>query len=306
MAKLPDKLRAAQTVEIKQRTPGVEGLKTAPSMFLADQNRLYDAEKKLEKALQKKIPIKELHEVPGRRRRLTPDAYVELKTNLETNPLISPISVIAREGGGYEVVAGHNRLAVYRELGRQEIEAIVLDFPHDEVGDLAFYSNLINSELTDFEKFLGFKSIQGRTGMEQQELAKRSGVSKGQISRVMSFGYLPEQVIEIIKLAPDCLGATSAQKLKVAGSKVSIERLIEALEMRIENKMTEAQAVAWAVKQKGGSKSKSKSVDTPVMVNGKMIGKITRTNGAVIVSLNDQEKMEDLLGLLEKWVDKLR
>jgi hypothetical protein len=82
--------------------------------------------------------------------------------------------------------------------------------------------------------------------------------------------------------------------------------LIEALEDRIENKITEAQVISWAVNPIKVSKSNLKPTEVPIMAKGNIVGKILRSDRVVTISLNDQERMEDLLGFLEKWVDKLR
>ena len=298
MAKLPDKLKAAQTIEIKQRAPGVEGLKTAPSMFLADQNRLYDAEKKLEKALQKKIALSDLHEVKGRRRALTSEAYAELKANLENNPLISPITVVARKQGGYEVVAGHNRLAVYRELGRADIEAIVLDFPDEEVEDLAFYSNLVNSELSDYEKFVGFKAIQERTSQSQAQIAQKAGVTPAMISYIMSFSDLPADALNKLKNYPHAIGATAVAKLK--GAKPELINL--AVEKLISGELTESGAVAFV--QQKAIEVKVEKFEKTIKSGNKNYAKITLKNNLFAVNFKDEKEAKELLKVFSEILEE--
>ena len=108
--------------------------RTAPGQLIGLQGRVHSQQAeidRLKRALEQrapgKLPLDKLHEIPGRRRRLTPAEYAELKANLTAYPLAQPITVCARADGEYDIVAGHNRAAVYRELGKTEIDGIVLD-----------------------------------------------------------------------------------------------------------------------------------------------------------------------------------
>ena len=161
--------------------------RTAPGQLIGLQGRVHSQQaeiEKLKRALEQrapgKLPLEKLHEIPGRRRRLTSAEYAELKANLTAYPLAQPITVRERPDGEYDIVAGHNRAAVYRELGRTEIDGIVLDIDDSMVEYAAFFSNLLSPTLSDFEKFWGFKSLQESTGITKEELAKAAGISDSQ------------------------------------------------------------------------------------------------------------------------------
>lgn len=70
----------------------------------------------LDRAVVSEISLDLIDEVPGRRRKLTPEAYEELKANLAQNALAQAISVRRKLDGRFELLAGHNRTAIYREL----------------------------------------------------------------------------------------------------------------------------------------------------------------------------------------------
>jgi len=210
--------------EVTARAP-----RTAPGIMHHDHQRLQVAEKelislhnKLADVQRGLVQISDLHEVQGRKRRLASEDFDQLKANLTLNPLVNPIVVRARKEGGYEIVSGHNRVQVYRELGRTEIEAQIRTFKEEEIFEASFYSNLISSPLTDFEKYLGFQKIQEATGETQLELANRAGVSEVQIFRIFSFAQLPADAQKILEKKPSVLGANSALKMKsFEGDKVT-------------------------------------------------------------------------------------
>ena len=218
MGKAADRLRATMGILVESQTPAEKLYsgqpKTAPGkLVLAHQEaRAYKAE--IDALKNHKIKIADLHEIPGRKRNLSKEKFEELKANLAQNSLAHAIVVRARKEGGFEIVAGHNRVQAYIELGRDEIEADVRDFSDSEVDEAAFYSNLFNSALTDYEKYLGFKDIQSRTQEGQEALANRAGISVGQINNLLSFSKLPKSSLLKLEENPHLLSAELASKLK--------------------------------------------------------------------------------------------
>lgn len=160
------------------------------------------------------VPLQDLVEVPGRRRKLTVEQFGELKQNLAHNPLVTPITVRRYADGGFEIVSGHNRVEAYRQLGRDSIRA-VLDDSSDEQADLnAFYANLLQPDLSDFEKYLGFRMIQTKyPKLTQAAIAEQAGLAENLVSMLMSFQHLPKEVLVLLEDRPEILGANAASAL---------------------------------------------------------------------------------------------
>lgn len=172
------------------------------------QARVSELEAKVEELMQKQsndleLDLNDLVIKPGRRRKLTLEQYNELKHNLANNTLATPVSVRALGGGRYELIAGHNRVDIYRELGRLTIRATVLDVSEDEASRLAFYTNLLSVKLTDYQQYLGFKVRLEESGKSLRELEAESGVSRSSISRLMSFDKLLPDLLAAIENAPN-------------------------------------------------------------------------------------------------------
>ncbi|MFM0068910.1 ParB/RepB/Spo0J family partition protein [Paraburkholderia aspalathi] len=118
---------------------------------------------RLKTALQgAELPVARLHEVPGRRRKLTAEQYSELKANLEKYPLSTPVSVEERSDGDWDIVAGNNRVAIYRELGREEIEANILNIDQSLVERVAFFFQPAVAVAFGLRKVLELKTAAGR------------------------------------------------------------------------------------------------------------------------------------------------
>jgi len=189
-----------------------------------------------------KVAIEKVIEVEGRKRSLTSQQFEDLKGNIEQNGLIHKIVVRVIDGGLYEVVAGHNRLEAYRQLGKTEIEVDIQEIEGRAVIENAFYSNLFQSELTAFEKYQGFKEIREITGETQEVMARKAGISRQQVTSLFAFEEFPESAQTILKNHPEILGYRAAGELKKLGE----TKLLNILNKLVLGEISESKAVALA------------------------------------------------------------
>ena len=236
-----------------------------------DQVRLTEAAlREAETALQeaaKDLPARnakltDLVEIPGRRRKLSPQQYAELKSNLAHNKLTNPVAVRTRPEGGYEIISGHNRIAVYRDLGREEIDINILDLDDDEVDRAAFYSNLLAPSLPDYEKYVGFKLRMLKKGLTQTELAEEAGVTQPYISTLMSFGELPAEALVFVAQAPELFGTRVVPKFVSLAKQGKVAAVVEAFRQIA----TEGVAQAVALKTANGRLSAPQSHSAVITV----------------------------------------
>lgn len=273
--------------------------KSGPASIMSQQRaerELVSAKETISTLMKRKIKISDIYRVEGRKRSLTPEKYAELKDNLSNNPLIHAVVVRVRPEGGYELIAGYNRVEIYEELGRDEIEADIKEFGDEDAVEAAFYSNLFTSELSDFEKFSGFKEIQKRTNESQRDLAKRAGVTEGQISRLFSFDKLPADALELIKSEPYSLGYNNASKLVNANS----ERIIEAIAKLVKGEINEMQAVNHALAKVKPTQSRGEP--TVIKVGKKYFAEVNHKGGLVTVKLKDESLAAEIRNQIEKII----
>ena len=310
MGKAADRLKATMGISVESKTPADQLYSTTPKtapgkLVLAHQEaRAYKQE--AEALKNKMVRLSELHEVAGRKRTLSPEAFEELKANLANNPLANSIVVRARKEGGFEVISGHNRAQAYRDLGRTEIEADVREFAEEEVYEVAFYSNLINSPLTDFEKYIGFKNIQYRTNETHEQMARRAGTSKSQITSIFNFDKLPKQAIELISQNPHCIGYNAVSKIVAKdNSSINNQSIIKAVEKLINGEITESMAVTLSlVKKKNENRA---TVMAPVKKGGACFAEFTIRKDRMVIDFKDPASsnalMEKIRLLIVEQVD---
>jgi ParB family transcriptional regulator, chromosome partitioning protein len=279
--------------------------RTAPGQLIGLQGRVHSQQAeidKLKRALEQrapgKLPLDKLHEIPGRRRRLTAAEYAELKANLSAYPLAQPITVRERHDGEYDIVAGHNRASAYRELGRTEIDGIVLDIDASMVEYAAFFSNLLSPTLSDFEKFWGFKSLQDSTGITKEDLAKAAGISDSHVGRIMKFDLLPEDCKRLLSTRPERLGSNAAEQMAKAITEGRVEKVKAAIErLMSDDTFTQAQAVAAT---KADRVSRERNEPLIVKQGSRKVCQISARNGVVGVSFSGKAAEE-----ADQWAERI-
>ncbi|CAM2198404.1 ParB family transcriptional regulator, chromosome partitioning protein (plasmid) [Paraburkholderia kururiensis] len=226
--------------------------RTAPGHLMqlqatAERQRKEIAELRLQlqKASRAKRPVARMHEVEGRRRKLTPEQYAELKANLEKYPLSNPVVLEERADGDWNINAGNNRVAIYKELGIEEIDSIVTDIDGVDAERLAFFSNLFAPSLSDFEKYWHFQRLQHEAdALTRQELATEVGLSDSHVSKIFSFDGLPAEAKDALAERPERLGAEAAAQLAKATAEGRAQAVIEAVRRLVsDSRYTQKEAI---------------------------------------------------------------
>lgn len=199
----------------------------------------------LEANKQIKLPLDQLVSIPGRRRKLSEDEFVALRENIRNNPLVTPIVVKALGNKRYEIISGDNRVAVYRSLGRESIEATISDLSADEgvLARAAFHANLLQPELPDFEKYLGFRAEIDRSALSRAEVAAAAGVSPALLSHLMVFEKLPDAAIELLRTSPSVLGFQAARKLVNIAEAGGVAEVVAAIDDLVAGRKGQDEAV---------------------------------------------------------------
>lgn len=193
------------------------------------------------------IDLAELVEIPGRRRKMAKDKYAELRENLRHNKLIHPVVVRRMTDGRYEIVSGHHRIDAFREIGREVIRCVIIEGSDDEVTDGAFNANLMQSGLTDYEKYLGFKiRIERTPGLTQTALAEQFGVSGAMVSYIFSFDQLPLDALSVIEGRPEIIGSTAVAALAGIAKQGKGEQVIDAIKRLAAGEIDQNQAIKLA------------------------------------------------------------
>ncbi|KVV40808.1 chromosome partitioning protein ParB [Burkholderia territorii] len=274
--------------------------RTAPGQLMQLQATAERQRKEIEElralnanASRARRPIARMHEKEGRRRKLTPEQYAELKANLAKYPLANPVVLEARPDGDWDINAGNNRVAIYRELGLEEIDSIVSDIPPEDAERLAFFSNLFSPSLSDFEKYWHFQRLAAEAdALTRTELAAAVGLSDAHVSKIFSFEGLPEAAKAALSDRPDRLGADAAAQLAKATQEGRGDAVTEAVKRLVaDERFTQKEAVQSVQAPKQASRQASEKL--VVKVGKKNFCEITARKGVIGVHLKDHTEQAD-------------
>ena len=261
-----------------------------------------------ENAAASEISLSELNEVPGRRRKLTPEQFAELRENLRNNSLVSAITVRTRRDGGYEIISGHNRVAAFKELGKEKILAVVINANDAESELGAFYANLLQTGLPDYEKYLGFKRRQMATGKNQLQLATEAGVTASFVSMLMAFENLPTEIISMLDDRPDLVGANAAEDFVNLAQKGRTPQVIEAVKAIALEGMSQAAALRMAAKD--AALPAPKAAARKIRSGKAVFAEIRVTDKTIRISFRSEDErtmVEEAIGeVLKRYAEQVK
>jgi ParB family chromosome partitioning protein len=122
------------------------------------------------------------------------DALEELKTSINEVGFLQPIVVREIGTDKYELVMGERRWRAAQAIGKDLIPAIVRDTKDDAMLRDALMENIHRANLNPLEEAAAYQQLLEEFGATHDELAKRIGRSRPQISNTIRLLNLPAAV----------------------------------------------------------------------------------------------------------------
>jgi ParB family chromosome partitioning protein len=139
------------------------------------------------------------------------EAMEELKVSIREVGFLQPIVVRETGPGTYEIVMGERRWRAAQALGLEVIPAIVRDTRDDAMLRDALLENIHRANLNPLEEAAAYQQLLEEFGATHEELARRIGRSRPQISNTIRLLQLPVSVQN--RVAAGVLSAGHARAL---------------------------------------------------------------------------------------------
>jgi ParB family chromosome partitioning protein len=139
------------------------------------------------------------------------ESLEELKISIEEVGFLQPIVVRQLDGEQYELVMGERRWRAAQAVGRESIPAIIRDTRDDAMLRDALLENIHRANLNPLEEAAAYQQLLEEFGATHEELARRIGRSRPQISNTIRLLNLPAQVQR--RVAAGILSAGHARAL---------------------------------------------------------------------------------------------
>lgn len=139
------------------------------------------------------------------------EALDELKISIQEVGFLQPIVVRELSDGRYELVMGERRWRAAQAIGRDTIPAIVRETRDDAMLRDALLENIHRANLNPLEEAAAYQQLLEEFGATHEELARRIGRSRPQISNTIRLLNLPAPVQR--RVAAGVLSAGHARAL---------------------------------------------------------------------------------------------
>lgn len=139
------------------------------------------------------------------------EALTELAFSIGEIGLLQPVVVRPVGDGRFELVAGERRLRACRLAGLTAVPAIVRQTDDDDLLRDALLENLHRADLNPLEEAAAYQQLLADFGCTQEELARRIGRSRPQVTNTLRLLRLPPDVQR--RVAAGVLSAGHARAL---------------------------------------------------------------------------------------------
>ena len=177
------------------------GLRGYDELFMTEQERADTRKPKVEE-----LPLSELTPFKNHPFKVKNDAEMaELMKSIADAGVLSPALARPKEGGGYELISGHRRLAACKALGMDTMPVIVRKLTDEEAVLTLVDSNLQREHILPSEKAFAYKM--------KLDALKHQGKSSGQLGQKWSRDELSDtdsgrqiqRYIRLTNLIPEIL-----------------------------------------------------------------------------------------------------
>ena len=182
------------------------GLSGYDELFMTEQERADTRKPKVEE-----LPLTELTPFKGHPFKVKNDAEMrELMKSIADAGVLSPALARPKEGGGYELISGHRRLAACKALGMDTMPVIVRRLTDEEAVITMVDSNLQREHILPSEKAFAYKmkldalKHQGKTSAQVAQklsveiVGEAAGESKDQVRRYIRLTNLIPEILQMV------------------------------------------------------------------------------------------------------------
>ena len=136
------------------------------------------------------------------RKEFDSNAMNDLINSIRENGILQPITVRPIKNGQYEIVAGERRFRAATALKLNAIPAYILSVDtYVEMMEYAIIENVQREGLNPVEEAEGYAILSSKHGLSQEEISKKVGKSRPEISNTMRLMKLPPFIRNSLKIS---------------------------------------------------------------------------------------------------------
>jgi ParB family transcriptional regulator, chromosome partitioning protein len=255
------------------------------------------------------IPVDSIVPNPKQPRQIFDEgAFEELKQSIDAVGFLQPIVVRETGTDKFELVMGERRWRAAQAIGRELIPAIVRETRDDAMLRDALLENIHRANLNALEEAAAYQQLLTEFGATHDELARRIGRSRPQISNTIRLLNLPAAVQR--RVAAGVLSAGHARALLSLDDALEQEALAtrivaEGLSVRATEELVQLAASGDAARPRAASRRQtavpramsdladrlSDRFDTRVKID------VGRSKGKIVIEFGSVDDLERIVGI---------
>ncbi|MGI8460709.1 MAG: ParB/RepB/Spo0J family partition protein [Solirubrobacterales bacterium] len=133
------------------------------------------------------------------RKRIDPESISALAESVAAAGVIQPLIVRPLADGTYELIAGERRWRAAREVGLDEVPAVVRDEDEPARLQTALIENMAREDLNPVDEARACATLVEDLGLSKEEVGRRVGRSRPAISNLIRILDLPDDALGLIE-----------------------------------------------------------------------------------------------------------
>ncbi len=117
----------------------------------------------------------------------------DLSESIKAYGIIQPL-IVTKNGDRYELIAGERRLRASKMAGLKKVPVVVREYDDQKKLEVAIIENVQRANLNPIEKAMAYRQLMDEFNLTVEEVAKRVGKSRPQISNTMRLASLPQEI----------------------------------------------------------------------------------------------------------------
>ncbi|MEK7615131.1 MAG: ParB/RepB/Spo0J family partition protein [Patescibacteria group bacterium] len=127
-----------------------------------------------------------------------PSDLEDLINSIQAHGILQPL-IVTHVDGVYELIAGERRLRASQTLGLKTVPVIVREANDQQKLELALIENIQRQDLNAFEEAVAFRALVDEFNLTQEQVAKRVGKSRSNVTNILRLLELPEEMLQALK-----------------------------------------------------------------------------------------------------------
>jgi ParB family chromosome partitioning protein len=178
------------------------------------------------------------------RKKFDEEKLKELMDSIREKGVIQPV-IVRPDGDSYELIAGERRFRAVKELGYENIPAIIKDVSDADSLELSLIENIQREELNPIEEARAYKELTDKFNFSQAEISKAVGKDNTTVSNTLRLLSLPPLIQKYIEDNVFSMGhakailslATEREKIrfakKIIRKSLSVRQIEELVKARL-------------------------------------------------------------------------